>query len=347
MSKIYAKGFVKRIKENGIIEGAVASTGALDRDGEILDALGWELDNFRKAPRLLWSHKALDLPIGKVDEVLIDKSTGDLVFSATFAEKENDFAKQVADLMRGGFLNTFSVGFIPKEKEGDRYTKQELIEISVVNIPANTEAMVSDSYKSFEKNLENLEKKELEKIKSDPNYHRKPEPEVTENYIRIRVEDPAKFVDDSFRTIVISAQQGIKAVIGKYKTDPTGPTHVQSYLFDKDKWTVSEAEAWVREHKDLDEIVVKFAELEESLIQIKEGRVISEKNRLLIKTAIDVMNQASSALEELLKSTQPPKGGEPTKVAKADPRKAKSNLLKALRIVDKACENAIIEVKNS
>lgn len=343
MKKIYAKGFVKTIKENGIIEGAVASTGALDRDNEILDALGWELDNFRKAPRLLWSHKALDLPIGKVDEIMVDKSTGDLVFNATFAEKENDFAKQVADLMRGGFLNTFSVGFIPKEKEGDRYIKQELIEISVVNIPANTEAMVSESYKSFEKDLDDLEKKELE------NYHRKPEPDVTENYVRIRIEDPGKFVDDSFRTIVISAPQGIKAVIGKYKTDPTGPTHVQSYLFDKDKWTVSEAEAWVREHKDLDEIVVKFAELEESLIQIKEGRIISEKNRLLIKTAIDVMTQASSALEELLKSTQPPKGGEPTKVAKADPRKAKSksNLLRALRIVDKACENAIIEVKNS
>jgi HK97 family phage prohead protease len=343
MSKIYAKGFVSEVKQGGGITGAVASTGSLDRDGEILSPLGWELDNFKKAPRLLWSHKALDLPIGRVESIYIDPKDGSLRFDAIFAEKENDFAKKVADLMRGGFLNTFSVGFIPKERNGDMYTKQELLEISVVNIPANPEARTLSLYKSLEKELEEIEHK-------DADIHHKPEPDVTENYIRIRVEDPDKFVDGSFRTIDISKEKGIKSVIGKLKSDPSGPTHVQSYLFDKDKWNVAEAEAWVKDHKYFDEILEKFVSLEEKLLQVKEGRIISEKNRLSIRTAIDAMKQANSALEELLNSTEPPKKGDGDKKVgnrKAVKKDTKNDLLRALRIVDKAVEYSIQQVKKS
>lgn len=76
-----------------------------------------------------------------------------------------------------------------------------------------------------------------------------PKPEVIGDYIHIRVKDPDLFVDDSFRTIDISTEQGIKAVIGKLKTEPEGNTIVQKYMFDKDKWTVERAQAWVDEHK--------------------------------------------------------------------------------------------------
>lgn len=71
--------------------------------------------------------------------------------------------------------------------------------------------------------------------------------DITENYIRIRQKNPSKFEEDSFRTIVISKSKGIKAVIGRLKGKTT--TTVQSYLFDKDKFTESEAKKWVEEHK--------------------------------------------------------------------------------------------------
>jgi HK97 family phage prohead protease len=62
------------------------------------------------------------------------------------------------------------------------------------------------------------------------------------------------FVDTSFRTIDISKEKGIKAIIGKLKTEPQGSTVIQSYLFLKDKWTVSTAQDWVNEHgKSADE----------------------------------------------------------------------------------------------
>lgn len=73
--------------------------------------------------------------------------------------------------------------------------------------------------------------------------------DVNENIIRIRIKDPGLFVDDSFRTITISEDQGIKAVIGKLKSDPGGSTVIQNYMFEKDKWSVSEAEKWISEHK--------------------------------------------------------------------------------------------------
>lgn len=77
-----------------------------------------------------------------------------------------------------------------------------------------------------------------------------PEPDVTENYIRIRVKDPSLFVEGSFKTITISEDQGIKSVIGKLKSDPEGSTVIQNYMFEKDKgWDVQKAEAWVEKHK--------------------------------------------------------------------------------------------------
>lgn len=71
----------------------------------------------------------------------------------------------------------------------------------------------------------------------------------TSDSIRIRQRDPDSFDQATFRTIVLSEDQGIKAVIGKLKSDPQGSTVIQSYIFDRSRWTSSEAESWVKDHK--------------------------------------------------------------------------------------------------
>jgi hypothetical protein len=77
------------------------------------------------------------------------------------------------------------------------------------------------------------------------------DPEVTENYVRIRVRDPNLFVDGSFRTIVLSADRGIHAIIGKLKSDPHGSTVIQNYMFELAKgWTMEKAQGWVNQHKN-------------------------------------------------------------------------------------------------
>lgn len=73
---------------------------------------------------------------------------------------------------------------------------------------------------------------------------------VEGNYVRARLREPSTIIDGTFRTITLSEQRGIKAVIGRLKSDPEGPTHVQSVLFKKDKWTVASAREWISEHRD-------------------------------------------------------------------------------------------------
>jgi hypothetical protein len=71
--------------------------------------------------------------------------------------------------------------------------------------------------------------------------------EETEVYIRSGHRNPEEFQPNSLRTIVLSENEGVKAVAGKPKGKDT--TEVQSYLFAKDKgWTVDKAKVWFENH---------------------------------------------------------------------------------------------------
>jgi len=72
----------------------------------------------------------------------------------------------------------------------------------------------------------------------------------TENYFRHRIEDPKNFAKDSFRTIWLSKEKGIKGIIGKKKGETK--TTLQTVLFDKERWTKQEAETWTKENAELD-----------------------------------------------------------------------------------------------
>jgi len=72
-------------------------------------------------------------------------------------------------------------------------------------------------------------------------------PETTENYHRIPVNTSCKIT----ATITISAKEGIKALYcGTEKK-------IHTYLFDVNKWTMEEAQAWVDSHKEFNEIEIK------------------------------------------------------------------------------------------
>src|SRR5512147_252341 len=73
-----------------------------------------------------------------------------------------------------------------------------------------------------------------------------PGTDVTESTgtIRIRQRDPGDFEEKSFRTKDLTA--GVKAVFGRLKGETT--MTLQTYLFDPDKFSKDEAEAWVAKH---------------------------------------------------------------------------------------------------
>lgn len=95
--------------------------------------------------------------------------------------------------MSEGILNSFSVGFIPKEMgENGDITKAELLEISAVNVPANADARISKAYKDFMSEIDGTKElrdkvkkmdgkiKELENALSSLDKATDTSPEVTE-----------------------------------------------------------------------------------------------------------------------------------------------------------------------
>jgi len=122
---------------------AIASTSVMDRQGERIDQAGWDLKNFKNNPVLLWAHDHSEISVGNAKNIHIEKVSGTprLVFTPDFHD-HTDKAKALKALYDEGRMNSFSVGFIPKDMDGatSTYLKQELLEISACNVPANPDA---------------------------------------------------------------------------------------------------------------------------------------------------------------------------------------------------------------
>jgi len=73
--------------------------------------------------------------------------------------------------------------------------------------------------------------------------------EETDQFIRSGHRDPDDFQAGTLRTITLSAEQGIKAIVGRPEGKETA--EIQSYLFAKDKgWTMDKAKAWFDQHRE-------------------------------------------------------------------------------------------------
>jgi hypothetical protein len=134
--------------EAGIYE-AMLSTEAVDRGGDILLASGGDASNYLKNPVVLFGHNYSDPEaiVARALEITAIPGSGiKLVFQ--FLQRG---ISQTADLVRAlwdqHFLNAMSIGFIPKETEprGDAqgviYKAYEILEGSIVTIPANASAL--------------------------------------------------------------------------------------------------------------------------------------------------------------------------------------------------------------
>ena len=163
----------------------IGSTESTDRDGDVLEIAGWKLDAYLKNPVVQWAHDYSIPPVATARAVYADAREKKLSFKLYFPTVEELssnpkipsehalFVDTIYNMYKNGFLNASSVGFrglksAPREDEADRpmwmrglrFTEQELVELSLVPVPANAEALVSArSMKSFDpKGLEMVEK---------------------------------------------------------------------------------------------------------------------------------------------------------------------------------------------
>jgi HK97 family phage prohead protease len=122
------------------------STANVDRDGDTIDPNGWDLTSYQRNPVVLFAHDHSQLPIGKASSLWTDHRGlhATVEFPPTGIYP---FADTVHDLCKAGFLSATSVGFLSREshpsKSGLNITKAELLEFSIVTVPSNPHALVT------------------------------------------------------------------------------------------------------------------------------------------------------------------------------------------------------------
>jgi HK97 family phage major capsid protein/HK97 family phage prohead protease len=126
----------------------VLSDETVDRMGDVVSADGWMLGNFKKNPIALFGHSSA-FPIGTWTNIRVEggKLLGRLVLAARGTSARID---ELISLIEQDVLRAVSVGFIPLKSEpidakrpydGTRFIKQELLECSLVSVPANPAAL--------------------------------------------------------------------------------------------------------------------------------------------------------------------------------------------------------------
>lgn len=134
----------------------IGSDNTVDRYNEVIQPEAWgDMANFKANPVIPDCHdySSIGKILGKATRVAV--TDGKLVNRVAFC-MENPMGSLAYKMAKGGFIKSQSVGFIPlewttgnKADMPDRtYTKCELLEISLVVVPANPGATVGLALKS-------------------------------------------------------------------------------------------------------------------------------------------------------------------------------------------------------
>jgi HK97 family phage prohead protease/HK97 family phage major capsid protein len=124
----------------------VLSDETPDRMDDVIMSDGWDLANFNKNPIALFGHQS-SFPIGKWKNVrVVDKQLRGFLELAP--EGTSARIDEIRRLVDADILRAVSVGFRPKESKpraesdwGLFFTKSELVETSLVSVPANPNAL--------------------------------------------------------------------------------------------------------------------------------------------------------------------------------------------------------------
>lgn len=152
-------------KDDGIWTFTI-STPDVDRYGTIIVPSGIDYTAYMNNPVVLINHKSDYLPIGKCLGFFLN---GENLEATIQLDMNDDKACKVNDKIKNGFVSAVSVGIIPKEQteqtiDGEKvttYTASELVEFSVVTIPANRDALIK---KGFENQQDKSYKRVLKQI---------------------------------------------------------------------------------------------------------------------------------------------------------------------------------------
>ncbi len=136
----------------------VITTGDADRENDVISSQGWDVSNYLKNPVVLFAHDYDSLPVARA--ISLEQEGDTLIAVAEFASAElNPMAERVYQMLKQGFLRGASVGFRPvtfaynEGRGGVDFAKQELLEFSIVPIPANASALMAAGLKEHDASI--------------------------------------------------------------------------------------------------------------------------------------------------------------------------------------------------
>lgn len=143
------------VAENNVFK-FIITTNNVDRYGDIVEPSGMDATLFNENPVFLFNHISHSdlMPIGKCLS-LTPSENG--VVGETVIHGKTELSKDALVMVQEGYLRAVSIGFMPTEWENmptekgswcepRRYTKWQLLEYSLVNIPANPYALITNSF---------------------------------------------------------------------------------------------------------------------------------------------------------------------------------------------------------
>lgn len=128
-------------------EGFASAFGNIDLGGDVVVAGAFTASLQKRKPKLLWQHEMEDV-LGVFEAVA--ETTEGLKVTGKMPKADTLVSGRVIPQMKVGAVDSMSIGFSLEPdgfymKDGIRYiTKAELWEISLVTIPMNPQAMVTD-----------------------------------------------------------------------------------------------------------------------------------------------------------------------------------------------------------
>lgn len=169
--RFYTHKIRKSTKSGKRLISGYASTAAKDRQNEVisLEALKNAANDLLENSTVFMNHAHERLPVGKVVRCHTDERGLKVTVEVTQAK----FADDIWTLIKEGILNSFSIGGIvkaqhdEKDKDGNIYgiiDDMELLEVSIVGLPANPEARF-ELAKSLGKSVDELSVPLLSEIK--------------------------------------------------------------------------------------------------------------------------------------------------------------------------------------
>jgi HK97 family phage prohead protease len=142
VTRVFSEAEVKAAGDRTVT--AVITSAFRDRQGDVILPSGGDLSFYLKNPVVLWCHDYWNrVPIGRAQWLKVEGAS--IVAKIEFSKSE--FASEVYQAYKDGFLRTFSIGFVAGDidREARLIKTWTLLEISCVPVPANPEAAVIGS----------------------------------------------------------------------------------------------------------------------------------------------------------------------------------------------------------